>query len=73
MLRDFDIFEKFPDGSTIWRTCVFGKFEAERKMQELAEHSENEFWAIDIQAGLPLPTVAGRHGHRSSAAGAGNQ
>jgi hypothetical protein len=74
MLRDFDIFEKFPDGSTIWRTCVFGKFEAQRKMQELAEHSENEFWAIDIQAGLPLPTVTGRqHGHRSSAAGAGSQ
>jgi hypothetical protein len=58
MLRDFDIFEKFPDGSTIWRACVFGQFEATRKLQELAEHSQNEFIAIDIQAGEPLPVLA---------------
>jgi hypothetical protein len=57
MLRDFDIFEKFPDGSTIWRACVFGQFEAARKLQELAEHSQNEFIAIDIQAGEPLPVL----------------
>jgi hypothetical protein len=50
MRRDFDIFEKFPDGSTLWRACVPGRFEAQRKMQEFAEHSENEFYAIDIQA-----------------------
>lgn len=50
MRRDFDIFEKFPDGSTLWRACVPGWFEAQRKMQEFAERSENEFYAIDIQA-----------------------
>ena len=61
MLRDFDIFEKFPDGSTIWRACVFGQFEATRKLQELAEHSHNEFIAIDIQAGEPLPVLAHPH------------
>jgi hypothetical protein len=72
MLRDFDIFENFPDGSTIWRTCVFGKFEAERKMQELAEHSENDFWAINIQSREFLPTV-GRHSPRASSAKAGSQ
>lgn len=42
-LRNFDIFEKFPDGSMTWRTCVCGKFEAERKLHELTEHSNNEF------------------------------
>jgi hypothetical protein len=58
MLRDFDIFEKLHDGSTIWRTCVSGQFEAERKLQELAEHSSNEFLVIDIQTGKPfLPMV----------------
>jgi len=57
MLRNFDIIEKFPDGSMIWRTCVFGQFEAERKLQELAEHSKNEFLAIDIESGEPLPIV----------------
>ena len=54
MLRGFDISEKFPTGSTIWRICVSGQFEAKRKLQELAEHSSNEFLAIDIQAGKPL-------------------
>jgi hypothetical protein len=58
MVRNFDIIEKFPDGSMIWRTCVLGQFEAERKLQELAEHSKNEFLAVDIQSGEPLPIVA---------------
>jgi hypothetical protein len=66
MPRDFDIFEKFPDGSTIWRACVFGQFEATRKLQELAEHSQNEFIAIDIQAGEPLPVLAQPHKARRS-------
>ena len=48
MRHDYDIFEKYTDGSTLWRACVSGKFETHRKMQELAEHSTNEFYAIDI-------------------------
>jgi hypothetical protein len=54
ILRNFDIFEKFPNGSMTWRTCVFGKFEGERKLHELTEHSNNEFLAIDIQSGERL-------------------
>ncbi len=64
MLRNFDIFEKAPDGSMIWRTCVFGKFEAERKLQELAEHSRNQFLAVDIESGEPLPRVAPRQARK---------
>jgi hypothetical protein len=48
MVRTYDIFEKFPDGCSIWRACASGQFEVERKLQELAEHSENEFFAIDL-------------------------
>ena len=55
MRRDFDIFEKFPDGSSLWRVSVSGKFEAQRKVHDLKEHSDNEFYAIGIQAGEPLP------------------
>jgi hypothetical protein len=55
MRREYDIFEKFTDGSTLWRACVSGRFEAHRKTRELAEHSANEFVAIDIQAGELLP------------------
>ena len=72
MMRNFDIFEKAPDGSMIWRTCVFGKFEAERKLHELAEHSKNQFLAVDIESGEPLPRIApqkSRQAIRKAAAG----
>jgi len=68
MLRDYDIFEKFPDGSTIWRACVFGRYETRRKLQDLAERSPNEFFAIDIQAGEPLPAIVFRSNSREQIA-----
>jgi hypothetical protein len=55
MRRDFDIFEKFPDGSSLWRVCVSGEFEAQRKVHDLIEHSDNQFFAIDIPAADQLP------------------
>jgi len=60
MLPAFDIFEKLPNGSTVSRICVSGQFEAERKLRELIERSNNEFLAIDIQSGKPFPMVAPR-------------
>ncbi len=73
MRRDFDILEKFPDGSTLWRACVNGRFEAQRKMHELAEHSGNEFFLIDIRAAAILPLISTRRNSRpvieSAAAG----
>ena len=36
MRPEYDIFEKLPDGSSIWRVCVPGQYDAERKLQELA-------------------------------------
>jgi hypothetical protein len=57
MRRDFDIFEKFSDGSTLWKACVRGRFDAQRKMNELAEQSENEFFMIDIQNNVLSPKV----------------
>jgi len=49
MRRKYDIFERFPDGSSLWRACIQGQFDAQRKIQELAEHSKNEFFAIDLR------------------------
>jgi hypothetical protein len=54
MPHDYDIFEKLPDGSTIWRVCVSGWYDTERKMWELAERSKNEFYAIDITVNRPV-------------------
>ena len=67
MRRDYDLFERFPDGSTLWRACVAGRYEAQRKMQELAEHSENGFFLIDIQAEVLLPRMSTRATSRPSA------
>jgi hypothetical protein len=54
MRREYDVFEKFSDGSTLWRATVAGRFEALRKMQELGEYSDNEFFTLDVQAGRHL-------------------
>lgn len=54
MRREYDVFEKFSDGSTLWRATVLGRFEALRKTQELREHSENEFFSIDVVAAKRL-------------------
>ena len=66
MRREYDLFERFPDGSTLWRACVTGRYEAQRRMQELAEHSENEFYLIDIQAEVLLAPLAARGNLRPS-------
>jgi hypothetical protein len=54
-MASFDIFEVLRDGSCIWRTCVSGRYEKERKLQELAETSNNKFYALDLAAGDTLP------------------
>jgi hypothetical protein len=56
----FDIFEKLSDGSMVWRTFVTGQYEVERKLLELTERSNNEFLAIDVQSGKPLPMISPR-------------
>ena len=33
--------------NSVWRASIRGKFEAKRRIQELIEHSENEFVVID--------------------------
>jgi len=57
MRPEYDIFEKFPDSSSIWRICVSGQHEAERKLQDLAEHSANAFFAIEISSRQLQPFI----------------
>ena len=51
MHRIYDIFEKFPDGSSLWRACVQGLKSTRLHLQELSEKSENRFYAIDLWSG----------------------
>ncbi len=48
MLIEYHIFEIFPNGSSVWRASIPGRFNTQRKLQELAEHSDNEFLAFDF-------------------------
>lgn len=67
MRRDYDIFERFPDGSSLWQACVQGQFDAQRKIQELAEHSKNDFFALDLTSHELIPTLRPRKSHAQSA------
>jgi hypothetical protein len=46
--RDYDVFEEFPDGSTVWRACVFGMGNVELKLRELAKETTNKFFALSL-------------------------
>jgi hypothetical protein len=51
MYREYDLFEKFPDGSSLWRVSVAGLRSARIHLLELAQKSENSFYAIDLVSG----------------------
>jgi hypothetical protein len=55
MNHEYDLFEKFPDGSSLWRASVSGLGNARLQLHELTQKSENQFYAIDIFAGKILP------------------
>lgn len=54
MTREYDLFEKFPDGSSLWRASVSGLGNARLHLHELTRKSQNQFYAIDIVAGKTL-------------------
>jgi hypothetical protein len=47
--RDYDVFEEYPDGSTVWRACVFGMENAELKLRELTKETGNKLFALHLQ------------------------
>lgn len=51
MTREFDLFERFPDGSSLWRGCVIGLENTRHHLELLARKSKNRFYAIDVSAG----------------------
>jgi hypothetical protein len=56
MNREYDIFERLPDGTELWKAFVVGLEQAHRKLQELAALSKNEFYAIHT----PTKEIASR-------------
>jgi len=78
MYREYDLFEKFPDGSSLWRASVLGREGTRLHLRELAQKSQNQFYAIEMVSGkivrsdlehVGRNTLAPRHtGARSKAA-----
>ncbi len=59
MSHQYDLFEKFPDGSSLWRACVFGRESAWLQLRDLSERSQNQFYAINVVSGKTIfPNLA---------------
>jgi hypothetical protein len=57
MHRTYDIFEKLPDGSLIWRVAVVGHEESISKLKELGRKSKNEFVLMHTPDKAVIATV----------------
>ena len=53
---EYDVFERFPDGSVEWRGFVVGLDAARARIQVLAKQSKNELFAIHT----PTKKIAAR-------------
>ena len=51
MIREYELFEKFPDGSSLWRASILGLEGTCHRLRQLAQNSENQFYAIDLLSG----------------------
>jgi hypothetical protein len=63
MKDEFDLFEKFPDGSSLWRDSVLGFETARLRLQELAQRSKNQFYGINLRSGEVLFSNSERDAH----------
>jgi hypothetical protein len=51
MIRKYEVFEKFPDGSSLWRACVLGPEVTRHHLLKLIQKSEHQFYAIEMVTG----------------------
>ena len=56
---NYDIFEEFPDGSTLWRKCVIGIGTAEIELGNLSKRTSNKLFALSL-SNLELPKINAR-------------
>ena len=58
MKNKYDLFEKCPDGISLWRDSVFGFQLTRRRLQALAQMSESQYYAIDLTTGEVLAFIS---------------
>ena len=64
MKNAYDLFEKFPDGSSLWRDSISGLETTRLRLHELAQRSENQFYAINLTTRDVLAFNSKRDAHR---------
>jgi hypothetical protein len=62
MNHEYDLFEKFSDGSSLWRASVYGLKNARFQFRDLIQRSDSQFYVIDVNAGKTLHFRARRDG-----------
>jgi hypothetical protein len=55
MTHEYDLFEKFPDGSSLWRASVIGLEGARMHVSALAQRTSNTFYAMNVESGKIVP------------------
>jgi hypothetical protein len=56
MDQSLDIFEKLPEGASIWRASVNGPQNAIGKLQELSLQTHNELYVVDLKTKAVIAT-----------------
>jgi len=60
MKHKYDLFEKCPDGLSLRRDSVWGFQLTRRRLQALAQISQNQYYAIDLTTGEVLAFISER-------------
>lgn len=58
MKHRYDLFERFPDGSSLWRACVVGLKGSRWHVRDLARRSSNQFYAMHLESGKIIPLTS---------------
>jgi hypothetical protein len=60
MEKEYDLFERLPDGSVLWRTSVPGLGNASLKLQEIAKSTPHECFAAELPSGKVVARLNAR-------------
>lgn len=55
--REYDIFEKLPEGAVLWRGAVQGKENAIAKLREVAAGSTNEHFVLHVASNAVIARI----------------
>ena len=60
MKNEYDLFERFPNGSSLWLESVPGYESIRLRLQELSQQSGNQYYAISLTTGEVLAFTPGQ-------------